>query len=58
MMSQLGISNDVINECENHIKQGMSGVYIQDRREGEQVRAFDVLGAKLNEIVKSNSLKA
>lgn len=51
MMSQLGISNDVINECENHIKQGMSGVYIQDRREGEQALAFDTLGKKLSEIV-------
>ena len=50
LMSQLGISNDVINECQNHIKQGMSGVYIQDRREAEQVRAFDALGAKLAEI--------
>lgn len=47
LMSQLGISNDVINECQNHIKQGMSGVYIQDRREVEQMRAFDALGAKL-----------
>ncbi len=51
LMSLLGISNDVINECQNHIKQGMSGVYIQDRREAEQVRAFDALGAKLAEIV-------
>ncbi|MBK6295510.1 MAG: tyrosine-type recombinase/integrase [Rhodoferax sp.] len=47
LMSQLGISNDVINECENHIKQGMSGVYIQDRREAEQVKAFDALGQRL-----------
>lgn len=47
MMSQLGISNDVINECENHIKQGMSGVYIQDRRQSEQAKAFDALGEKL-----------
>ena len=47
LMSQLGISNDVINECENHIKQGMSGVYIQDRREAEQVKAFDALGKRL-----------
>lgn len=47
LMSQLGISNDAINECLNHIKQGMSGVYIQDRRELEQVRAFDALGARL-----------
>lgn len=47
LMSQLGISNDVINECEKHIKQGMSGVYIQDRREAEQVKAFDALGHRL-----------
>jgi len=51
LMSQLGISNDVINECENHIKQGMSGIYIQDRRQAEQVKAFDVLGRKLSELV-------
>ena len=51
LMSQLGISNDVINECENHIKQGMSGVYIQDRREAEQAKAFDVLGQRLAELM-------
>ena len=51
LMSQLGISNDVINECQNHIKQGMSGVYIQDRREGEQVKAFEALGQRLAELV-------
>ena len=54
MMSRLKISNDVINECENHIKPGMSGVYIQDRRESEQAAAFDVLGAELNAIVNVN----
>jgi hypothetical protein len=37
----------VINECENHIKQRMSDVYIQDRRQAEQVDAFDALGLKL-----------
>ena len=47
LMSQLGVPNDVINECENHIKQGMSGVYIQDRREAEQLKAFELLGQKL-----------
>jgi integrase len=52
MMSQLGISNDVINECENHIKQGMSGVYIQDRREIEQALAFDALGQKLTQLTR------
>ena len=53
MMSQLGISNDVINECQNHIKQGMSGIYIQDRREVEQAAAFDRLGQKLAELCKT-----
>jgi hypothetical protein len=53
LMSQLGISNDVINECENHIKQGMSGVYIQDRREAEQVKAFDALGQKLDALTSA-----
>ncbi len=47
LMSQLGISSAVINECKNHIKQGMSGVCIQDRREAEQVKAFDAMGQRL-----------
>ena len=55
MMSQLGVSNDVINECENHIKQGMSGVYIQDRRQAEQVLAFDLLGRRLTELTSSSN---
>ena len=58
IMSQLGISDDVINECLNHIKQGMSGIYIQDRRQGEQARAFDVLGAKLLAIASGQSSAA
>ena len=53
MMSQLGIPNDVINECQNHIKQGMSGVYIQDRRQNEQALAFEALGEKLSKLVSS-----
>lgn len=55
MMSQLGISNDVINECENHIKQGMSGVYIQDRRQAQQAQAFDALGEKLTALLSMKS---
>jgi integrase len=51
MMSQLGISSDVINECENHIKQGMSAVYIQDRREAEQAKAYDAVGQRLAQFV-------
>jgi integrase len=46
-MSRIGISDDVINECLNHMKQGMSGIYNQDRREAEQVQAFDALGQRL-----------
>ena len=53
LMSQFGVSDDVINECLNHIKQGMSGIYIQDRRETEQARAFDALGAKLAAIASA-----
>ncbi len=53
IMSQLGISNDVINECQNHIKPGMSGVYIQDRRITEQTRAFDALGARLESVTSA-----
>jgi len=29
----------------------MSGVYIQDRREAEQVKAFDALGQKLANLI-------
>lgn len=43
LTSQLVVPNDMINECLNHIKEGMSGVYIQDRREAEQLKAFEVL---------------
>jgi integrase len=55
MMSQLGISSDVINECENHIKQGMSAVYIQDRREAEQTKAYDAVGQRLADLVALTS---
>lgn len=51
MMSQLKVPNDVINECENHIKQGISGVYIHDRREAEQAKAYDAVGQRLTELV-------
>ena len=47
LMRQLGISKDVISECENHIKQGMRGMYIQDWCEAEQLKAFELLGQKL-----------
>jgi integrase len=55
LMSQLGVPNDVINECGNHIKQGMSGLYIQDRRQNEQVLAFDALGERLARVLASSA---
>jgi integrase len=51
LMAQLGISTDVVNESLNHVLPGIAGVYIQDRREAEQVRAFDALGVKLAQVI-------
>ena len=54
-MATLSISNDVIHECLNHIQSDrMSRVYIRDRRESEQARAFDALGTKLASLVSSS----
>ena len=51
LMASLGVSSDVINECLNHkLLDRMSRVYIHDRRETDQVIAFDKLGAELKRI--------
>lgn len=55
IMSKLGFSDDVINECHNHIKPGMSGVYNQDRREAQQALAFNALGARLAQIMSGDN---
>ena len=48
LMARLGFGSDTINECLNHMQSDrMARVYIQDRREADQVRAFDALGARL-----------
>ena len=48
MMARLGFSTDTINECLNHITTDrMARVYIHDRREADQKRAFDALGQRL-----------
>jgi integrase len=50
-MAQLGISNDVIDECLNHkLQSRMSRIYIRDRREAEQAVAFDALGKRLSSL--------
>lgn len=47
-MARLGISTDVIDECLNHkLQSKVARVYIHDRREADQARAFEALGAHL-----------
>lgn len=54
IMARLGISGDVIDEALNHMLESrMRRVYIQHRREAEQARAFDALGARLSELQMS-----
>jgi integrase len=56
LMAGIGISSDVIDECLNHMIQGrVTRIYIRDRREAEQIRAFDALGAKLHQLVTGES---
>ncbi len=50
VMAALGFSGDVIDECLNHVIESRARrTYIQDRREAEQLRAFDALGQRLQE---------
>ena len=52
VMARLGFPGDTINECLNHVQSDrMARVYIQDRREADQVRAFNALGARLAALV-------
>ncbi|MBA3477953.1 MAG: tyrosine-type recombinase/integrase [Lautropia sp.] len=56
LMARLGFSTDTINECLNHITADrMARVYIHDRREADQARAFDALGAWLSDIANGNA---
>jgi len=51
IMARCGFGSDTINECLNHIQADkMARVYIQDRREADQIRAFDALGQRLTDI--------
>jgi integrase len=56
LMARRGFASDTINECLNHIQADrMARVYIQDRREADQVRAFDALGERLDYLVSGAS---
>ena len=51
-MAGLGISGDVIDECLNHvIESRVRRTYVRNRREDEQAKAFDALGALLTRLV-------
>ena len=52
LMARAGIATDTIDECLNHkLQSKMARVYIKDRRLAEQARAFDALGARLEQII-------
>ena len=54
VMARLGVSTDVIDECLNHkLQSKVARVYIKDRRQTEQARAFDALGQRLDELTSS-----
>lgn len=57
LMAKLGISGDVIDECLNHvIESRVRRIYVRDRREAEQKRAFDALGARLEDLVNGRKM--
>lgn len=56
VMAGLGVSTDVIDECLNHkLQSKVARIYIQDRREAEQRRAFDALGQRLAALVDGSA---
>lgn len=58
-MARLGFGSDTINECLNHKQSNpMARVYIQDRRQADQARAFDALGARLQAITSDEAAES
>ena len=56
VMARLGFPGDTINECLNHVQADrMARVYIQDRREADQRRAFDALGRRLADLMEGRA---
>lgn len=51
LMARLGFFRDVVNEALNHMQQDeMALIYIHDRYEAQQARAFDAVGKRLQEL--------
>lgn len=56
IMARLGVAGDVIDECLNHkLQSKVARVYIRDRREADQARAFDKLGHHLHQLVSDDA---
>lgn len=56
IMARLGFSTDVIDECLNHkLQSKVARIYIRDRREADQRRAFDALGSHLAGLLATDS---
>jgi len=56
LMARCDFGSDTINECLNHMQADrMARVYIRDRREADQVRAFNALGTRLAAIVSGEA---
>ncbi|MEO8248492.1 MAG: tyrosine-type recombinase/integrase [Burkholderiales bacterium] len=54
VMARLGFPDSTIHECLNHVQDDrMSRVYIRDRRQTDQRRAFDALGKHLEQLTIS-----
>ena len=56
LMARIGVSTDVIDECLNHkLQNKVARVYIRDRREADQAKAFDALGLLLHQLFTTGS---
>jgi integrase len=59
LMARLGVGSNVVDECLNHMQAGrMARVYIHDRREAEQMHAFNALGQRLAELARGEAAAA
>ena len=59
LLARLGFSTDVIDECLNHkLQSKVARIYIRDRREADQRRAFDALGVHLDALFSGAAVSA
>jgi integrase len=58
LMARVRINKDVINECLNHKLDGISATYMPERRQEEQVLAFDAIGQRLAQLTSDEGASA